>query len=176
MVFPKLLRACHSIARTNQQADIGAYPKTDGSDEKYILTDDQDDLVQVWSMDDLKIVACGDGHNSSVSGVASDSHWSVSNSDGNGELVLYWFGSVEGISGTISLRRRCKINQQLHRVILSHCLYPSQVMPVPWRIADKLHSNLCQWMQITFLEQYFKATNLHSKYFMHIFRDVAVSQ
>ncbi|KAM7272353.1 hypothetical protein ACFE04_027016 [Oxalis oulophora] len=29
-----------------------------------------------------------------VSGVASDSHWSVSNSDGNGELVLYWFGSV----------------------------------------------------------------------------------
>ncbi|KAM7268671.1 hypothetical protein ACFE04_010837 [Oxalis oulophora] len=29
-----------------------------------------------------------------VSGVASDSHWSVSNSDGNGKLVLYRFGSV----------------------------------------------------------------------------------
>ncbi|KAM7274133.1 hypothetical protein ACFE04_028797 [Oxalis oulophora] len=31
MVFPNLLRACHSIARTDQQADTGAYPKTDGS-------------------------------------------------------------------------------------------------------------------------------------------------
>ncbi|KAM7261939.1 hypothetical protein ACFE04_021016 [Oxalis oulophora] len=112
------------------------YVPYDNSDEKYILTEDQDDLVQVWSMDDLKVVAW-------VSGVASDSHWFVSNSDGNGELVLYRFGSVEGISGTISLHRRCKINQQLH--------------------------------EITFLEQ-FKATNLHSKYFIHIFRDVAVSQ
>ncbi|KAM7262105.1 hypothetical protein ACFE04_021182 [Oxalis oulophora] len=101
MVFPKLLRACQSIARTNQQADIGAYPKTDGSDEKYILTDDQDDLVQVWSMDDLKVVAWGDRHNSSVSGVTSDSHWSVSNSDGNEELVLYWFVDVDNLPGTV---------------------------------------------------------------------------
>ncbi|KAM7268447.1 hypothetical protein ACFE04_010613 [Oxalis oulophora] len=39
-------------------------------------------------------MAWGDGHSSWVSGVASDSHWSISNSDGNGELVLYRFGSV----------------------------------------------------------------------------------
>ena len=36
-------------------------------DGKYILTGGEDDLVQVWSMDDRKIVAWGEGHNSWVS-------------------------------------------------------------------------------------------------------------
>lgn len=35
-------------------------------DGKYILTGGEDDLVQVWSMEDRKIVACGEGHNSWV--------------------------------------------------------------------------------------------------------------
>nr|GFB64308.1 hypothetical protein [Tanacetum cinerariifolium] len=38
-------------------------------DGKYILTGGEDDLVQVWSMEDRKVVAWGEGHNSWVSGV-----------------------------------------------------------------------------------------------------------
>ncbi|KAJ6871028.1 hypothetical protein NC652_036636 [Populus alba x Populus x berolinensis] len=45
-------------------------------DAKYILTGGEDDLVQVWSMEDRKVVAWGEGHNSWVSGVAFDSYWS----------------------------------------------------------------------------------------------------
>uniref|UniRef100_A0A0A9E846 Transducin/WD40 repeat-like superfamily protein n=1 Tax=Arundo donax TaxID=35708 RepID=A0A0A9E846_ARUDO len=44
-------------------------------------------------MDDRKIVAWGEGHNSWVSGVAFDSYWSPPSSDGPGENV-YRFGSV----------------------------------------------------------------------------------
>lgn len=36
-------------------------------DAKYILTGGEDDLVQVWSMEDRKVVAWGEGHNSWVS-------------------------------------------------------------------------------------------------------------
>jgi WD40 repeat protein len=36
------------------------------SDGKYLLTGGEDDLVLVWSMDDRKIVAWGEGHNSGV--------------------------------------------------------------------------------------------------------------
>ena len=36
------------------------------SDGNYILTGGEDDLVQVWSMEDQKIVAWGEGHNSWV--------------------------------------------------------------------------------------------------------------
>ncbi|CAL9770638.1 unnamed protein product [Musa acuminata subsp. burmannicoides] len=64
------------------------------SDGKYILTGGEDDLVQVWSTEDRKIVACGEGHNSWVSGVAFDSYWSTPNSEGTGENVVYRFGSV----------------------------------------------------------------------------------
>ncbi|KAG6527323.1 hypothetical protein ZIOFF_009422 [Zingiber officinale] len=46
------------------------------SDGKYILTGGEDDLVQVWSIGDRKIVAWGEGHNSWVIGVAFDSYWS----------------------------------------------------------------------------------------------------
>ncbi|KAM7271442.1 hypothetical protein ACFE04_030656 [Oxalis oulophora] len=73
--------------------------------------------------------------------------------------------------------------------------YHCQVMPVPWSANKyetnalkktnfspgmhirlyKLPANLCLWMQISFLEQ-FKATNLHSEYFLHIFRDAAVCE
>ncbi|CAK7343014.1 unnamed protein product [Dovyalis caffra] len=63
-------------------------------DAKYILTGGEDDLVQVWSMEDRKVVAWGEGHNSWVSGVAFDSYWSSPNSDGTGESVVYRFGSV----------------------------------------------------------------------------------
>ena len=35
-------------------------------DGKYILTGGEDDLVQVWSMGDRKVVAWGEGHNSWV--------------------------------------------------------------------------------------------------------------
>ncbi|MBA0660799.1 hypothetical protein Goklo_012765 [Gossypium klotzschianum] len=63
-------------------------------DGKYILTGGEDDLVQVWSMEDRKVVAWGEGHNSWVSGVAFDSYWSSPNSDGTGETVMYRFGSV----------------------------------------------------------------------------------
>ncbi|KAB5519840.1 hypothetical protein DKX38_024159 [Salix brachista] len=63
-------------------------------DAKYILTGGEDDLVQVWSMEDRKVVAWGEGHNSWVSGVAFDSYWSSPNSEGTGENVVYRFGSV----------------------------------------------------------------------------------
>ncbi|KAG6744099.1 hypothetical protein POTOM_052808 [Populus tomentosa] len=63
-------------------------------DAQYILTGGEDDLVQVWSMEDRKVVAWGEGHNSWVSGVAFDSYWSSPNSDGTGENVVYRFGSV----------------------------------------------------------------------------------
>lgn len=63
-------------------------------DRKYILTGGEDDLVQVWSMEDRKVVAWGEGHNSWVSGVAFDSHWSPPTSDGTAETVMYRFGSV----------------------------------------------------------------------------------
>lgn len=36
-------------------------------DGKYILAGGEDDLVQVWSMEDRKVVAWGEGHNSWVS-------------------------------------------------------------------------------------------------------------
>jgi WD40 repeat protein len=36
------------------------------ADGKYLLSGGEDDLVQVWSMDDRKIVAWGEGHNSWV--------------------------------------------------------------------------------------------------------------
>ncbi|KAM7272866.1 hypothetical protein ACFE04_027530 [Oxalis oulophora] len=58
------------------------------SDGKYIFTSSENDLVQVWNMDDRKVVAWGEGHNSWVSGVAFDSHCSVPNSDDNGESVV----------------------------------------------------------------------------------------
>ncbi|XP_010253628.1 PREDICTED: dystrophia myotonica WD repeat-containing protein-like isoform X2 [Nelumbo nucifera] len=63
-------------------------------DGKYILTGGEDDLVQVWSMEDRKVVAWGEGHSSWVSGVAFDSYWSSPNNDGSGENVMYRFGSV----------------------------------------------------------------------------------
>ncbi|KAL0333358.1 UNVERIFIED_CONTAM: putative catabolite repression protein creC [Sesamum angustifolium] len=63
-------------------------------DGKYILAGGEDDLVQVWSMEDRKIVAWGEGHNSWVSGVAFDSYWLAPNSDGVGENIVYRFGSV----------------------------------------------------------------------------------
>ncbi|XP_022767360.1 dystrophia myotonica WD repeat-containing protein-like isoform X7 [Durio zibethinus] len=63
-------------------------------DGKYILTGGEDDLVQVWSMEDRKVVAQGEGHNSWVSEVVFDSYWSSPNSDGGGETVMYRFGSV----------------------------------------------------------------------------------
>lgn len=63
-------------------------------DGKYILTGGEDDLVQVWSMEDRKVIAWGEGHNSWVSGVAFDPHWSPPSSDSSGENVMYRFGSV----------------------------------------------------------------------------------
>ncbi|KAL0718241.1 hypothetical protein Bca4012_067563 [Brassica carinata] len=53
------------------------------------LTGGEDDLVQVWSMEDRKVLAWGEGHNSWVSGVAFDSYWSSPNTDGSGEHVMY---------------------------------------------------------------------------------------
>ncbi|KAG5582578.1 hypothetical protein H5410_053205 [Solanum commersonii] len=63
-------------------------------DGKYVLAGGEDDLVQVWSMEERKVVAWGEGHNSWVSGVAFDSYWSAPNSDGTDENVVYRFGSV----------------------------------------------------------------------------------
>ena len=101
-------------------------------DAKYILTGGEDDLVQVWSMEDRKVVAWGEGHNSwvrfsnhhgwlwitwfwssytvliwwcwQVSGVAFDSYWSSPNSDGTGENVVYRFGSVGQVWYTFFLQ------------------------------------------------------------------------
>lgn len=38
----------------------------DSPDGKYVLTGGEDDLVQVWSMEDQRVVAWGEGHNSWV--------------------------------------------------------------------------------------------------------------
>ncbi|KAF8397669.1 hypothetical protein HHK36_016590 [Tetracentron sinense] len=43
-------------------------------DGKYILTGGEDDLVQVWSMEDRKVVAWGEGHNSWVN-FLSNNQW-----------------------------------------------------------------------------------------------------
>lgn len=64
------------------------------SDSKYVLTGGEDDLVQVWSMEDRSVVAWGEGHNSWVSGVAFDPFWMPPASDGTGDTVTYRFGSV----------------------------------------------------------------------------------
>uniref|UniRef100_A0A7N0VDG6 Uncharacterized protein n=1 Tax=Kalanchoe fedtschenkoi TaxID=63787 RepID=A0A7N0VDG6_KALFE len=63
-------------------------------DGKYILAGGEDDLVLVWSMEERKVIAWGEGHNSWVSGVAFDSYWTSPNSEGTGETVMYRFGSV----------------------------------------------------------------------------------
>lgn len=41
-------------------------------DGKYILTGGEDDLVTVWSMEDRKVVAWGEGHNSWVKSSSRD--------------------------------------------------------------------------------------------------------
>ncbi|KAG0503944.1 hypothetical protein HPP92_004016 [Vanilla planifolia] len=63
-------------------------------DDKYILIGGEDDLIQVWSMEDRKVVAWGEGHNSWVSGVAFDSYWLAPNPDGTEQIAIYRFGSV----------------------------------------------------------------------------------
>ncbi|CAN0887887.1 WD repeat-containing protein 20, partial [Linum grandiflorum] len=82
-------------------------------DGKYILTGGEDDLVQVWSMEDRKVVAWGEGHNSWVSGVAFDSYFSSSNADGTTETVIYRFGSVGQVHCFMHLERA---------ISLIHCL------------------------------------------------------
>ncbi|KAF6165629.1 hypothetical protein GIB67_020015 [Kingdonia uniflora] len=63
-------------------------------DGKYILTGGKDDLVQVWSMDDRKVVAWGEGHSSWVSRVAFVSNWLPPSLDGSTENNVYRFGFV----------------------------------------------------------------------------------
>lgn len=63
------------------------------SDGKYILTGGEDDLVQVWSTEERKIVAWGEGHNSWISGVSFDSFLQAPNSEAE-QNVVYRFGSV----------------------------------------------------------------------------------
>ncbi|MQL97493.1 hypothetical protein Taro_030185 [Colocasia esculenta] len=74
------------------------------SDGKYILTGGEDDLVQIWSMEDRKVVAWGEGHNSWVSGVAFDSFWSTPASESTEENVMYRFGSVGQIKPSLPVR------------------------------------------------------------------------
>lgn len=50
-----------------KKVDYGFAINSLSSDGKYILTGGEDDLVQVWSTEERKIVACGEGHNSWVS-------------------------------------------------------------------------------------------------------------
>ncbi|XP_042385242.1 probable catabolite repression protein creC isoform X1 [Zingiber officinale] len=64
------------------------------SDGKYILTGGEDDLVQIWSTEEQKIVAWGEGHNSWISGVAFDSYLQAPNSEEAEQNVVYRFGSV----------------------------------------------------------------------------------
>ncbi|XP_074583268.1 putative catabolite repression protein creC [Curcuma longa] len=64
------------------------------SDGKYILTGGEDDLVQVWSTEEQKIVAWGEGHNSWISGVAFDSYLQAPNSEAAEQNAVYRFGSV----------------------------------------------------------------------------------
>ncbi|KAG6523491.1 hypothetical protein ZIOFF_013351 [Zingiber officinale] len=78
-----------------------------------ILTGGEDDLVQVWSIGDRKIVAWGEGHNSWVIGVAFDSYWSAPNSEVTGEKLCIIFvrlvscHSVEGFKEeSIGIGRR----------------------------------------------------------------------
>ncbi|KAH7421391.1 hypothetical protein KP509_13G054800 [Ceratopteris richardii] len=63
-------------------------------DSKYVLIGGEDDLVQVWSMEDRAVVAWAEGHNSWVSGVAFDPFWTPPPSDGNEDAITYRFGSV----------------------------------------------------------------------------------
>jgi WD40 repeat protein len=47
----------------------------DSPDGKYVLTGGEDDLVQVWSMEDQAVVAWGEGHNSWVGLVILPLFW-----------------------------------------------------------------------------------------------------
>ncbi|GAB2272383.1 hypothetical protein Dimus_007209 [Dionaea muscipula] len=64
------------------------------ADGKYILAGGEDDLVHIWSMEDRKIVAWGEGHSSFVSGVAFDPFWLSPSSDDGEEETMYRFGTV----------------------------------------------------------------------------------
>lgn len=55
-----LFPSCNGLTWYNDVAGLGS------PDGKYILTGGEDDLVQVWSMEDQAVVAWGEGHNSWV--------------------------------------------------------------------------------------------------------------
>lgn len=58
-------------------------------DGKYILTGGEDDLVQVWSMEDRKVVAWGEGHSSWVSFQQLQAMCFIDYSEGIEVLMLY---------------------------------------------------------------------------------------
>ena len=57
-------------------------------DGKYILTGGEDDLVQVWSMGDRKVVAWGEGHNSWVRFLFYNEGFCLFVVDDNGSVLI----------------------------------------------------------------------------------------
>ena len=57
-------------------------------DGKYILTGGEDDLVQVWSMEDRKVVAWGEGHNSWVRFLSSNEGFCLFIVDDEGSVLI----------------------------------------------------------------------------------------
>ncbi|KAM7271715.1 hypothetical protein ACFE04_030929 [Oxalis oulophora] len=155
----------HRITTTDQHADAEAYPKTDGS--LFILITFRVKLGGTTLSPSKYITSL---HSESTCGGSFRKHIAASLMQNHPTIAR---------SNTAPLP-------------LS---YPCQVMPVPWSANKyeknalkktnfspgmhirlyKLPANLCLWMHISFLEQ-FKATNLHSEYFLHIFRDAAVCE
>lgn len=60
-------------------------------DAKYILTGGEDDLVQVWSMEDRKVVAWGEGHNSWVRFLFYDKCFCLLIAAAEDYLIVYFF-------------------------------------------------------------------------------------
>lgn len=63
-------------------------------DGKYVVAGGEDDLVTVWSFQDKRVVARGQGHRSWVQGVAFDGCLEGNNASGDCRDTSYRFGSV----------------------------------------------------------------------------------
>ena len=60
------------------------------ADGKYILAGGEDDLVQVWSMEERRVIAWGEGHNSWVSFYQKYINLAVISSTIRSLITLYW--------------------------------------------------------------------------------------
>ena len=87
-------------------------------DGKYVVTGGEDDLVTVWSFDNRRVIARGEGHKSYVSAVAFDPHMTVlpdsSNEQSSREPFFDALGSSSS-SPTLQSQSRSSLNPSSNR-------------------------------------------------------------